>query len=176
VIKARIEGAKAGWLEEQHGIRRREVELDEIGETTVVADHEQQTVAAGESRGRPPLDHLNLELDPSDLARVTLDLVRDGDTVGFSYSNSLRQLGIEVMEGAESEQSTEALLPLLDDNSDSIRAAAIDQLSKQMKPKGKRTMIDAYSRGGYYFYNVITRLDRGLYAPGWLRTAVARKS
>jgi Putative DNA-binding domain len=85
VIKTRIEEAKAGWLEEQHGIRRREVELDEIGETTVVADHEQQSVAAGESRGRPPLDHLNLELDPSDLARVTLDLARDGDTVGFSY-------------------------------------------------------------------------------------------
>lgn len=85
VIKTRIEGAKAQWLEEQHGIRRREVELDEIGETTVVADQSQQTTAGGEGRGRPPLDHLNLELDPRDLARVTLDLARDGDTVGFNY-------------------------------------------------------------------------------------------
>lgn len=89
--------------------------------------------------------------------------------------DSLRRLGIEVMEGAEREQSIEILLPLLNDNSDSIRAAAIDQLSKHMRPKGKRTMIDAYSRGSYYFYNVVTRLDRGLYAPGWLRTAAARK-
>jgi hypothetical protein len=89
--------------------------------------------------------------------------------------DSLRQLGIEAMEGAESEQLVETLLPLLDDNSDSIRAAAIDQFARQLRPKGKRTMIDAHSRGGYYFYNVITRLDRGLYAPGWLRTAAARK-
>ncbi len=85
VIKTRIEGARARWLEEQHGIRRREVELDEIGETTVVANQEQQPPVPGESRGRPPLDYLNLELDPGDLARVTLDLARDGDTVGFSY-------------------------------------------------------------------------------------------
>jgi hypothetical protein len=83
VIKTRIEEAKAGWLEEQHGIRRREVELDEIGETTVVASQQQQTPSPG--GGRPPLDRLNLELDPGNLGRVTLDLARDGDTVGFSY-------------------------------------------------------------------------------------------
>lgn len=85
VIKTRIEQAKAGWLEEQHGIRRREAELDEIGETTVVASQEQEASELGESSGRPSLDHLSLELDPDNLEKVVLELARNDDAVGFSY-------------------------------------------------------------------------------------------
>lgn len=82
VVESRIAGAKDAWLSEQHQIRRREAELDEIGGPKVVGDSEPE---AGRGGARPPLERLSLDLEPEELGRVALELARDGDEVGFSY-------------------------------------------------------------------------------------------
>ncbi|HEY8814759.1 MAG TPA: hypothetical protein VIP57_06610 [Candidatus Dormibacteraeota bacterium] len=94
---------------------------------------------------------------------ATQILASDDDTV--------RLIGIEALEGVSLEKLKEILLPLLNDDSDSIRAAATEQLSKRLNGAQRRKLLDAYSNSGYYFYNVVARIDRGLYAPGWLQTA-----
>jgi Schlafen, AlbA_2 len=82
VVEARIAKAKDEWLSEQHQIRRREAELDEIGQPKVVGAPESEPVGSGT---RPPLERLNLDLEPEELGRIALELARDGDQVGFTY-------------------------------------------------------------------------------------------
>ncbi len=85
VLKTRVANAKDEWLLEQHSIRRRELELDEIGEPEIVGSSEQEHRGSGGNRRREPLDRLNLELEPRELGRLALELARDEDEVGFGY-------------------------------------------------------------------------------------------
>jgi hypothetical protein len=85
LIETRVQGAKDQWLREQHQIRRREVELDEIDGPKVVGSSEDEVTEAERGDGRPPLEGLTLDREPSDLGRLVLELARDGDEVGFVY-------------------------------------------------------------------------------------------
>jgi hypothetical protein len=85
VIETRVAKAKDEWLREQHNIRRRELELDEVGAPKTVGSPDEEDRATDKREGRPPLDRLNLELEPQELGRLAVELARDGDDVGFSY-------------------------------------------------------------------------------------------
>ncbi len=89
-----------------------------------------------------------------------------------SDDNDLRLVGIKSLDGASIEEAQEILLPLLNDDSGSIRAAATDQLAKRLSRSQRRKLLDAYPKQDYYFYNVMAHLDRDLYAPGWLQAAL----
>jgi hypothetical protein len=109
-------------------------------------------------------------------ARIGAALAEDKAAIGTlmleSDDDELRLIAIKTLEHAPIKEAERALLPLLKDGSDSIRAAAIDQLAKRLNRTQRRKLLDVYPKGGYYYYNVIARLDRDLYAPGWLRTAL----
>jgi hypothetical protein len=102
------------------------------------------------------------------VAIATLMLESDDDDV--------RVLGIESLKETPIDQLEDIVLPLLDDRSDAIRAAATEQLFHRLSRTELRELIDAYPKRDYYYYNVIAGLDRFLYAPGWLRAAVPMRS
>lgn len=85
VIARRVASAKDQWLEDQHNIRRRERELDEIGAAQTIGDSAVGGVRPESPGGRRPLDHLNLDLAPDELTKLALELARDNDDVGFKY-------------------------------------------------------------------------------------------
>jgi hypothetical protein len=82
VIEARVGKAKDDWLQEQHSIRRRESELDEVGPAQAVGGPSSADEGDG---GRPPLDRLDLDLPPGELGSLALELARDGDEIGLGY-------------------------------------------------------------------------------------------
>lgn len=86
VIEARVGEAKDEWLAEQHGIRRRERELDEVGPPQAVGGPTSGGQAESEADGgRPPLDRLNLDLGPGELEPIVIELARAGDEIGFGH-------------------------------------------------------------------------------------------
>lgn len=85
VIARRVASAKDEWLADQHNIRRRERELDEIGTAQTIGDSAAGGTRPEPSGGRRPLDHLSLDLAPDELSRLALELARDDDDVGFKY-------------------------------------------------------------------------------------------
>lgn len=109
-------------------------------------------------------------------ARIGAALAEDKAAISAlmleSDDDALRLIGIKTLENEPGEKAEKLLLPLLNDDSDSIRAAAVDQLAKRLNRTQRRELLDDYPKGDYYYYNVITRLDRDLYAPGWLLTAL----
>lgn len=109
-------------------------------------------------------------------AQTGADLAKDKLKIAAlmlsSEDDELRLIGIKSLEGTSNDEAKQTLIPLLKDESKSIRAAAIDQLARRLDRTERRDLLDTYPRGGYYFYNVVGRLDRNLYAPGWLQAAL----
>lgn len=85
VIETRVAKAKDEWLQEQHNIRRRERELDEVGGPKTIGEPSGEARVSEGRGGRPPLDRLSLDLEPRELGRLAIEMARDGDDVGFRY-------------------------------------------------------------------------------------------
>jgi hypothetical protein len=85
---------------------------------------------------------------------------------------ALTAIAIEGLADLDIESTFELILPILRNPNERIRRAAIGSLIKRLSRKQMRILMDAYpNEPGYFFYNVGVRLDRHLYAPGWLRAA-----
>jgi hypothetical protein len=87
-----------------------------------------------------------------------------------SDDDSVRLIGIDMLSETPVHQVEKVLVPLLDDKSVSIRAAAVDQIANRLTRTQRRKLLDSYPNRTYYYYNVMTHLDRDLYAPAWFRS------
>lgn len=111
-------------------------------------------------------------------ARAALHLSEDSRAtalgmLGIDDDEVVRQ-ALEALRGSTFDrEQVEAIWGLLRDEHPSIREAATEYLIAELPRKQLRGLSDPYSRGQYY-YNVVTLIDRALYAPGWVRQS-ARK-
>jgi hypothetical protein len=84
------------------------------------------------------------------------------------------RLALAALEGSPFDKElVETIWPLLRNEHPSIRNAATEHLIAELPKKQLRVLPDAYSQGQYY-YNVVTLVDRALYAPGWVRQSAHR--
>lgn len=84
----------------------------------------------------------------------------------------LIKVAVTGLDGISGEKATQVIFPLLRSEVAGIRRAAVDHLTRRLDVQQQSRLIDLYiEHGGYYYYNVIVRLDRRLYAPRWLRVA-----
>ena len=110
-------------------------------------------------------------------ARTAANLAADKVTIATlmleSDDNAMRLIGVEALKDTSSEDANSVFVPLLNDESELIRAAATDLLATRLSRTERRDLLDSYPRrSDYYFYNVIAHLDRDLYAPRWLSSAL----
>ena len=79
-------------------------------------------------------------------------------------------LAIRHLWDKESGQVADTLEPLLLSDNEDIRTMALSYLAKQRSRAQLRRLIQKYLKNETYYYNVVTWLDRVLYAPQLLRT------
>jgi hypothetical protein len=70
--------------------------------------------------------------------------------------------------GELDQEEIKATLPLLDSEQLSIREIATAFLLTRLDRAQLKRLLDVYSEGHYY-YNVMARIDRELYAPAWVK-------
>jgi hypothetical protein len=122
------------------------------------------TEANGERAGRAAAAALALS---GDLPATVDRLIAIGNP-------RLTRVAIAALVGSSMDDAVPRLMPLLDDESDAVRRQAAEALAARLPTKkGRRALLGHYlSTRSYYYYNVVVALDRILWAPGWLRTAV----
>jgi len=87
-------------------------------------------------------------------------------------NSRLIKVALSGLENIPLDEATRMIFPLLKASIASLRRAALDRLACRLDRDQQERLIDLYVEdGGYYYYNVVARLDRRLYAPGWLRPA-----
>jgi hypothetical protein len=87
-------------------------------------------------------------------------------------ASGLIKVAVAALKDVPLEEATRIVLPMLNSKDEGVRRAGIDLLSRRLDRVQARNLIDFYiERSGYYYYNVILRLDRLLYAPAWIRGA-----
>lgn len=101
---------------------------------------------------------LSVSPDPEATARELL-VVDDEDVVGAALAT---------LRAAPLENVFETVFPLLRSDSFGIRDKATQFTLDGFDRWQKRLLADLYPKGQYY-YSVITRVDRELYAPGWIK-------
>ncbi len=77
------------------------------------------------------------------------------------------QLWVIIEQGikAKNESFWPILKPLLKHETDNIRRFACYYASRVLSKSALKKLLDEYLKEGYYYYNVVTLLDRSLYAP-----------
>ena len=118
----------------------------------------------GEQRTAAASAALELSEDRRKTALAFLE-VDDAEVVGLALA-ALHDYPFD-------KELVEAIWPLLRHEHPSIRDAATEHLIVELPRKQLRTLPTVYSRG-QYFYNVVTLVNRELYAPGWVRRSVRR--
>lgn len=78
---------------------------------------------------------------------------------------------LDALSDVPMEDALQPVWDLLRNDHLSIRDAATDYFIKRLQSDQLRYFPTAYSKGQYY-YSVVARVDRELYAPGWLRRGI----
>jgi hypothetical protein len=109
--------------------------------------------------------------DERNLLLETLRTVAAGDrmaakTLLGSKSLDVRRVGLEVADTLPQDQAMTALLELLLDPDERLRVEAVLRLRDRMTSAELESLLDEYIGYGRYFYNVVTWIDRILYARG----------
>lgn len=93
--------------------------------------------------------------------------------LGLLEENADRVVGsaLEVLRQADWERTFYPVWDLLRDANPSVREQAIVYFIDRLEEL--QNLPEAYARGQYY-YNVVTRVDRQLYAPDWVKQATSR--
>jgi hypothetical protein len=111
-------------------------------------------------------------------AAAALELSEDRRETALAFLETddaeVVRLALAALQGSPfDKEMVEAIWPLLRNEHQSIRNAATEHLIAELPKKQLRVLPDAYSQGQYY-YNVVTLVDRALYAPGWVRQSARR--
>jgi hypothetical protein len=104
------------------------------------------------------------------------DVVETAKTLIEAEDADLIELALAHLEGSSLEDVGAEVFALLDIKIDRVRLAAVRYLAGRLTRAQLRRLIDFYPRrAGFYYYNVVVYLDRYLYAPGWIRRALAEQ-
>ena len=107
-------------------------------------------------------------------ARAALTVSRNSvDTVTALIATGVPGLvsaAVSGLDDASVEDVVPIILPLLASKRPEIRRIGVDYLIRRLDRDQQARLIDLYiEHENYYYYNVVSRLDRSLYAPGWVR-------
>ncbi len=110
-------------------------------------------------------------------AKAALDRAEDPIATALEFLEASNEriviLALNRITDAPLDRVFEPVWALLRNDDYSVREAATEHLVKRISRSNLRRLPDAYARGQYY-YNVVTRVDRELYAPRWVnRSALA---
>jgi len=112
--------------------------------------------------------------DAVNAARAALTVSRNSvDTVTALIATGVPGLvsaAVSGLDDASVEDVVPIILPLLASKRPEIRRIGVDYLIRRLDRDQQARLIDLYiEHENYYYYNVVSRLDRSLYAPGWVR-------
>jgi ABC-type uncharacterized transport system auxiliary subunit len=88
------------------------------------------------------------------------------ELLGGSGGRELQQLGLSFIRQSPNSVAIPILEELLSDKDESLRAASVLALAAKASPEQLMDIVGAYTEQPSYYYNVVTWLDRLLFAPG----------
>lgn len=98
--------------------------------------------------------------------RLTDDKLGTARALLTSASREVRGRALSLIDGLDDPDTIQLLEELLAHDQEDLRIAAVVQLRKLLDNQRLEEILRKYSGRGSYFYDVVTWLDRLLYAPG----------
>lgn len=103
---------------------------------------------------------------------LTVEPVETAVELLESSNSDVVRVALRALSAAPIEEVLHPIWDLLRNDHLSIRDAATDFFIKRLQRPQLQHFPNAYSRGQYY-YSVVTRVDRELYAPRWLNRSIS---
>ncbi|MDX6624225.1 MAG: hypothetical protein QOE75_2157 [Solirubrobacterales bacterium] len=108
-----------------------------------------------------------------DAASAALELAREPRSVAFELLDApnadVVRIALQGLRGAGLDrEQIEKIWPLLRNDQMAIRDAATDHIIREGDRQQLQVLLEIYPRDQYY-YSVMARVDRALYAPSWVR-------
>lgn len=101
---------------------------------------------------------------------VSGDAVETVNALIASRSPRIIRAAVSGLDDSPLDEVTPIILPLLQSKNAEIRGISVDYLTRRLDRTQQEKLVDLYiEHGDYYYYNVVSRLDRSLYAPGWFK-------